>query len=102
MFKKCKPKCGLMILLALAGIAGISFVVMSLWNWLMPALFTGIHTIDYWHAIGLLVLSKILFGGFGRRCCKRSHCHAGQCESMSPEEEESVRCRLWKCSSKSE
>jgi len=39
------------------------FVVMQLWNWLMPALF-GLKLITYWQALGLLVLSKILFGGF--------------------------------------
>ena len=40
-----------------------TFVVMRLWNWLMPALF-GWHMITYWQALGILVLSKILFGGF--------------------------------------
>jgi len=39
------------------------FVVMSLWNWLAPALF-GLQTISFWQALGLLILSKILFGGF--------------------------------------
>jgi hypothetical protein len=36
---------------------------MLLWNWLMPALFAGVRTIDYWQALGLLLLSKILLGG---------------------------------------
>ena len=40
----------------------IGFVVMLLWNWLMPAIF-GLTTITYWQAVGLLILSKILFGG---------------------------------------
>src|SRR5262249_57250286 len=39
------------------------FIVMSLWNWLMPALF-GWHTIGFWQALGLFLLSKIFFGGF--------------------------------------
>ena len=39
------------------------FVVMWLWNWLMPAIF-GLHLISFWQALGLLVLSKILFSGF--------------------------------------
>jgi hypothetical protein len=42
-----------------------SFVVMLLWNRLMPAIF-GLHVISYWQALGLLVLSKILFGFRGR------------------------------------
>ena len=41
----------------------IGFVVMGLWNWLMPALF-GLTHITFWQALGLLVLSKILFGGW--------------------------------------
>ncbi len=39
-------------------------VVMSLWNWLMPALF-GFKTLTFLQALGLLLLSKILFGNFG-------------------------------------
>ena len=41
------------------------FVTMHLWNWLMPAIL-GLHTITFWQALGLVVLSKILFGGFHR------------------------------------
>jgi hypothetical protein len=43
-----------------------SFVVMWLWNRLMPALF-GLHVLDFWQALGLLILSKILFSGFHGR-----------------------------------
>jgi hypothetical protein len=39
------------------------FVVMSLWNWLIPGIF-GLGVITFVQALGLLVLSKILFGGF--------------------------------------
>ena len=39
------------------------FVVMSLWNWLIPGIF-GLGTVTFVQALGLLVLSKILFGGF--------------------------------------
>ena len=38
--------------------------VMLLWNWLMPAIF-GLAVINYWQALGILALSRILFGGFG-------------------------------------
>lgn len=41
------------------------FITMNLWNWLVPELFHG-PLITFWQTIGLLVLSKILFGGFGR------------------------------------
>jgi hypothetical protein len=37
-------------------------IVRSLWNWLMPALF-HFGAITFWQAIGLMVLSWILFGG---------------------------------------
>ncbi|WP_313189112.1 hypothetical protein [Sphingobacterium sp.] len=37
-----------------------------LWNKLMPEIF-GLKTIDYWQALGLFILSKLLFGrGFGK------------------------------------
>ena len=42
--------------------AGFGEAVLHLWNWLMPAIF-GLHTIDYWQALGLLGLCWILFGG---------------------------------------
>ena len=44
-------------------IAGSSLVVMLLWNGLMPHLFAW-QPISYLQSIGILVLSKILFGGF--------------------------------------
>lgn len=39
----------------------VGYVVMRLWNWLMPDLF-GLPQIDYWKALGVLLLSKIIFG----------------------------------------
>lgn len=43
--------------------AGLIWAVSALWNSLMPAIF-GVHTITYWQALGLMVLSWILFRGF--------------------------------------
>jgi hypothetical protein len=37
-------------------------VVMLLWNWLMPAIF-NLPEITFWQSMGILILSKILFGG---------------------------------------
>lgn len=49
------------------GIIGVvSLLLLLLWNWLMPAIF-GLTAINYWQAIGLLLLSKILFSGFHGR-----------------------------------
>ena len=42
-------------------VAVSSLLVMELWNWLMPTLF-GLPAISFWQALGLLVLSRILFG----------------------------------------
>lgn len=39
-------------------------VIMTLWNWLVPQLFTG-PQITFWQALGLFLLAKILFGGWG-------------------------------------
>lgn len=47
-----------------AGVALLfGFVVMWLWNWLMPDIF-GLKRISYWQAWGLVVLSWILFKNF--------------------------------------
>jgi hypothetical protein len=51
-------------ILGLGAIAAFGFVIMWLWNWLVPALFSG-PVITYWQTIGLLILSKILFSGIG-------------------------------------
>ena len=52
---------GVIIAAAMALLFG--FVVMWLWNWLMPAIF-GLTTITFWQAWGLVVLSHILFKSF--------------------------------------
>ena len=51
--------------IAMVALAVFGFILMSLWNWLAPAVF-GARTITFWQALGILVLSKILFSGFGR------------------------------------
>src|SRR4051812_25522368 len=47
----------------LAVIAFLSFIVMSLWNAILSPVL-HITVINFWQALGILVLSKILFGGF--------------------------------------
>lgn len=41
----------------------LSLVVMLLWNALLPGLF-GFKVISYQQALGLLILCRVLFGGF--------------------------------------
>jgi hypothetical protein len=54
---------GIVVAVGLLWLCG--FIVMSLWNALMPRIFS-LPVIGYWEAWGLLVLSKILFGGHGQ------------------------------------
>ena len=44
----------------------LGLVVMLLWNALIPVLFHG-PVLDYWQAVGLLVLTRVLVGIRGRR-----------------------------------
>ena len=37
--------------------AVFGFIIMHLWNWLMPGIF-GLHTITYWQGLGLLILAQ--------------------------------------------
>ncbi len=76
---------------ALLGVV-LGFVVKELWNVLMPPIF-GWHVLSFWQALGLLLLCKILFGGF--------HRHGGhdrwknrlreRWENMTPEEQEKFK-----------
>ncbi len=97
----CKPKCWKIVVLVLVGIAALGWVVMSLWNWLMPELFFGVREISYIQAMGVLLLSKILFGGFrGHGCHERWHQH--RWEKMTPEEREKFKSGMSGCCGKSE
>jgi hypothetical protein len=81
------------VAIAAVAFSAFSFLIMHLWNWLMPGLF-GLHLIGFWQAAGILFLSKILFGGFRprfgpgmfwrRRMMERW-------EQMSPEERQKFR-----------
>lgn len=56
-------KVAAIILMVACGIMAISGIVMLLWNALLPSLF-HFPVISFWQALGLLILTKILFGGF--------------------------------------
>jgi len=84
----------LMVPIGIAAIALFTFlggsVVKWLWNWLMPMLF-GLREVTFWQAVGILALSRILFGGLGiggNRSRGRWERH------MSPEERERFRQRM--------
>jgi len=51
------------ILIALLLVSLFSFIVMTLWNTILSPVL-NISVINFWQALGILVLAKILFGGF--------------------------------------
>ncbi|MFZ4057544.1 MAG: hypothetical protein ACOYKE_05370 [Ferruginibacter sp.] len=60
-FKNRKP---FFLLLIPIFILGVGAIVMFLWNAILPEVI-GVKSISYWQAMGILILSKILFGGMG-------------------------------------
>ncbi|MGC2300096.1 MAG: hypothetical protein WA476_14915 [Acidobacteriaceae bacterium] len=79
--------------LALAAFIAIcGEVVMHLWNWLLPMLFGWRH-INFWQALGLLVLCRLLFGGMshGSNRSGPRRRRDEKWEAMTPEEREKFR-----------
>ena len=81
------------VIIGIAMVAAFVFsgVVMLLWNNILPSVL-HVGAITFWQAMGILVLSKLLFGGMrGRRGAgggqwkKRMF---GQWQQMTPEEKE--------------
>ena len=86
------------VAIALVAITVFSFVVMQLWNWILPPV-VGWHPITFWQALGLLVLSKILFSGFrgpGRHMYWRRRMME-RWEQMTPEEREKFKEGMRSC-----
>ena len=84
--------------LALAALAVVvlGYLVMRLWNFVMPAL-TGWHTLGFGEALALLVLCRILFGGFRRGGWHGRgwrHRMRGRFEHLSPEERAQLREKM--------
>jgi hypothetical protein len=88
-------------LIGIAFLSLVSYVVMQLWNHLLPDILNA-NTINFWQAMGLFILCKILFGfGKGGRMgppWKRGRM-AERFKEMSPEEREQFKekMKLWKC-----
>jgi hypothetical protein len=87
-------------LFILAVIALLSFIVMSLWNTVLVAVL-HVSGINFWQALGILVLAKILFGGFPRGWHGRHHYNdpnhqwrremLSKWKTMTPEEREKFK-----------
>jgi hypothetical protein len=86
------------VVLVIAGLAALSFVVMALWNALLPELF-HVPRVGFWQAAGLLVLSRLLFGRLFARGPGhwRHHRWRERWESMTPEERARLRERMGRC-----
>jgi hypothetical protein len=79
----------------LAAIAGFGFITMLLWNALLPELF-HLPQISFWQAVGLLILSRLLFGfrpWNGRHNHRIGHLRE-KWEHMSPQERDEFKRRL--------
>lgn len=75
---------------------GFGELVKYLWNALLPPLF-GWHTVTFWQAVGLLVLSRIMVGGLGSNNSKghdRGWPGPGRWKKMTPEQREQCRAKM--------
>lgn len=88
--------------LAAVVILAIGGVVMLLWNAIVPEVF-GTAALTYWQAVGLLLLTQILFRGIGHWRSRHSyegharwkHKLEEKLSAMSPEEREKFKAE-WK------
>ena len=95
---------GLGICLAALFALIFGLVVKWLWNWLMPGIF-GLPVITYWQAFGLVVLAKLLFGGFGHnhftgrhvrdRCPTHTATNGRESDTGSSPEDSRNYSRFW-------
>lgn len=97
---------GLMIASVIVVVAVVfAWVFLYLWNWLIPELFNG-PVLTIWQALGLLILSKMIFGGFGHHKNKW-HKHSGwgnkwkdRCANLSDEDRNKWKSHFmhkWNC-----
>ena len=98
MNNKYKKSWALLILCPPLIFLAVALIVMWLWNCILPEV-VGVKSINYWQAMGILVLSKILFGGFrgGARKkwmdCKEEHLNK-KTENFSDDEKEQFKQKL--------
>ena len=78
--------------------AALSWVVMLLWNAILPET-VGVKPLNFWKAAGLLLLAKILFGGMKRARSPHKqaakHHWKNKWMSMNHEERQEAKAR-WK------
>ncbi len=71
--------------IAAAAVFGLVFgyLVMILWNWLMPQIF-NLPVITYWQAFGIVILAKLIFGAFGHGKNRDDHPFRNEKHEFSP------------------
>lgn len=90
----------LFVVIGIAAVFLFGLLVMSLWNALLPDIL-GVKAITFIQALGILLLSKILFGGFGsgghrgRRGSEWRQKMKEKWNTMTPEEREQFKSE-WK------
>lgn len=103
MKKRWIKKIPLVIALVTLGVFVFSGAVMLLWNGILPAVF-HVGAITFWQAMGILLLSKLLFGGFRHRHGMAGRCGKkrmfGKWQNMTPEEKDMFASRMGGCHGK--
>jgi hypothetical protein len=66
MYRYRFPRFILFLLFIFAFLVPLGFIVMALWNNIL-AILIHVPLINFWQALGLFALSRILFGGFPGR-----------------------------------
>ena len=81
---------------AVVCVAALGAAVMLLWNWVVPPIFPAATEIGFWRALGLLVLCRILFGGFrgNRHWHEKKRRMQARWQGMTPEERERMGSRM--------
>ena len=94
----CRKFRFLIPLIVLAVVAVLALAVHGLWNGVIVDVI-GVKTVTYWQALGILVLARILFGGFPGRRGRFRPPWAGRMmmehwQSLTPEQREQMRERM--------
>ena len=89
------------VALGVAFVTLVGAVTMALWNWLVPTLFAG-PVINFWQALGLLLLAKILFAGGKGSWFHKEHEHSNHWKgkiyekfsNMTPDERAAMKKKM--------
>jgi hypothetical protein len=79
------------VLFAIVFVGIVGLLTVGLWNLLMPPIL-GFPAISFWQALGLLLLSRLLFGGLGGwgRTMRKARFARGW-NGLTPEERQRFR-----------